>query len=166
MKQHFQTFAAYNRWANQRLYAIVARVTDHDYRRDLGAFFDSLHGTLNHILVGDRAWLRRLTGEGPAPASLDEILYDDFSGLRAARDAEDKRIVAYVDGLDDAAFSRTVVYANMNGERHEQPVAQILSHVFNHQTHHRGQAHGLLTQLGHAAPALDLMYYLRQTAPE
>ena len=166
MKQHFQTFAAYNRWANQRLYAIVARVTDHDYRRDLGAFFDSLHGTLNHILVGDRAWLRRLTGEGPAPAGLDEILYEEFSELRAARDAEDQRIVTYVDGLDDAAFSRTVAYANMSGERHEQPVAQILAHVFNHQTHHRGQAHGLLTQLGHAAPALDLMYYLRQPPPE
>ncbi len=166
MKQHFQTFAAYNRWANQRLYAIVARVSDHDYRRDLGAFFDSLHGTLNHILVGDRAWLRRLTGEGPSPASLDEILYDDFSALRAARDGEDKRIVAYVDGLDDTAFARTVAYASMDGERHQQPVGQILSHVFNHQTHHRGQAHGLLTQLGHAAPVLDLMHYLRIAPPE
>ena len=166
MKPHFQTFAAYNRWANQRLYAIVSRVTDHDYRRDLGAFFGSLHGTLNHILVGDRAWLRRLTGEGPAPASLDEILYEDFSALRAAREAEDKRIVGFVDGLDDAALSRIVAYASMSGERHQQPVAQILAHVFNHQTHHRGQTHSLLTQLGHAAPALDLIYYLRQTPPE
>ncbi|MCB9949095.1 MAG: damage-inducible protein DinB [Rhodospirillaceae bacterium] len=166
MKPHFAMFAAYNRWANQRLYAIVARVTELDYRRDLGAFFGSLHGTLNHILVGDRAWMRRLTGEGPTPSSLSEILYDDFSELRAARDAEDLRIIAYIDSLDEAAFARTLAYASMNGERHEQPVAQVLAHVFNHQTHHRGQAHGLITQLGHAAPALDLLYFLRQAIPE
>jgi len=72
MHEHFRTFARYNRWANARLYAAAAVLPDGDYRADRGAFFGSLHGTLNHILVGDRVWLARITGRGEAPKRLDE----------------------------------------------------------------------------------------------
>ena len=100
MQKHFAVFAAYNRWANSRLYDAVAKLSDADYRTDRGAFFGSLHGTLNHLLVTDRIWMRRITGTGPQPTRLDEILFEDFAPLAEARRAEDERIVAYVDGLD------------------------------------------------------------------
>lgn len=160
--EHFRTFARYNRWANGRLYAAVASLPDADYRADRGAFFRSLHGTLNHVLVGDRIWMRRMTGEGPAPSRLDEILFEDLAGLHEARAAEDERIVAFVDGLADARIMAGLTYQNTSGKSFTQPLAQILAHFFNHQTHHRGQAHTILTSLGHDAPELDLIFFLRQ----
>ncbi len=161
MKAHFETFARYNAWANQRLYTAVAEVPDAQYHEDRGAFFGSVHGTLNHILVGDRAWLTRITGEGTPPASLDQILCEGFATLRQARTAEDDRIVRVVGGMDEARLAGTLKYRNMRGEDMEQPLAQVLAHVFNHQTHHRGQAHTLLSQMGYEAPPLDLVYFLR-----
>jgi hypothetical protein len=94
----FRMFAGYNAWANERLYSAAAMLSDSEYRADHGAFFGSVHGTLNHLLVGDRIWMQRLTGEGEAPARLDAILHEDFGALRAAREAEDARIVAFVEG--------------------------------------------------------------------
>lgn len=85
MRLIFQMFAGYNEWANARLYAAVGELPDADYRADHGAFFKSVHGTLNHLLVGDRVWMQRLTGKGDAPTSLDAILCDDLKSLRAAR---------------------------------------------------------------------------------
>lgn len=162
LKQHFATFAAYNRWANERLYEVVASLSDGQYREDRGAFFGSLHGTLNHILVGDRAWLSRLTGEGESPPRLDIILYQGFDDLRAAREAEDERIIRYTAGLDDARLSADLHYRNIAGEANSQPLPLVLAHFFNHQTHHRGQAHDLLTQFGCDAPPLDLIYFIRE----
>jgi len=86
--------AGYNAWANRRLYDAAAELDDADYRADHGAFFSSVHGTLNHLLVGDRIWMHRFTGEGPSLTKLDAILYEDFAELRAAREAEDDRIAA------------------------------------------------------------------------
>lgn len=161
MKEHFETFARYNVWANHRLYETIAPLPDAQYREDRGAFFGSLHGTLNHILVGDRAWLCRITGAGTQPASLDQILYDDFASLRQARVAEDERIIRIVEGLDAERLAGTIAYHSMTGGSFKQPLAQVLAHLFNHQTHHRGQAHTLLSQLGREAPPLDLAYFLR-----
>ena len=162
MHEHFQTFARYNQWANDRLYAAAAALLDADYRADRGAFFRSLHGTLNHLLVADRMWLRRMTGAGNAPDRLDATLFEDFSALRAARAAEDERLIGYVDGLDEARLQTDLAYRNTSGKEFTQPLAQVLAHVFNHQTHHRGQAHTILTGLGRDAPELDLIFYLRQ----
>ena len=164
MKAHFQTLAGYNRWANQRLYEAVAALSDAQYRQDAGAFFASLHGTLNHILVGDRVWLRRLTGEGPQPARLNEILFEDFASLRAARAAEDERIVALIESYGDADWDRVLRYANMSGATQETPIREVLAHFFNHQTHHRGQAHAILTSLGQKSVELDLILFLRARA--
>lgn len=164
LKPHFLTLAQYNRWANRRLYDAAAALSDEDRRRDLGAYFGSLHGTLNHLLVGDYLWFRRILGTGPKPARLDEVLHEDFAELRAAREAEDERILATVEALDEARLVAPLDYATVAGDRFSQPLSEVLTHVFNHQTHHRGQAHGLLSQLGQAPPPLDLVYLYRERA--
>ena len=161
MHDHFRMMARYNRWANARLYDAAATMGA-DYAKDAGAFFGSMHGTLSHILVADRIWLRRLTGEGPEHRALDERPHDDLAALRAAREAEDERIVAFVGELDADALSGTFTYVPItNPEPITQARAPVLAHVFNHQTHHRGQAHTILTSLGHDAPALDVIYFQR-----
>lgn len=164
MKPMFEMLAGYNAWANQRLYDAVAALADTDYRADHGAFFGSVHGTLNHLLVGDRVWMHRFTGAGPSPARLDEILHDDFDGLRAARKAEDARIIAYVASITPDDLEGTISYRTISNPADiEQRLDLALVHVFNHQTHHRGQVHALLTRIADAAPSLDLILYQRQT---
>lgn len=158
MKQHFEQFASYNRWANARLYEVALALGEADYRRDVGAFFKSLHGTLNHLLVTDRIWMKRLTGEGNHPDRLDAILHEDRSELALARADEDDRIVKFVASLDEKTIAGTLAYANTSGKRFEQPRAEILAHLFNHQTHHRGQAHTILSICtGQGPPSLDLL---------
>ena len=162
MKAHYATFARYNAWANRHLYDAAAKLSDADYRADRGAFFKSMHGTLNHLLATDRIWMQRFTGTGEAPQRLDAILHERLADLRAAREAEDGRIVAYIEGLDEAAFAGVIRYRRVSTpEEFVQPLAPALAHWFNHQTHHRGQAHMILTSLGKTAPELDLLYFQR-----
>lgn len=162
MLRHFRMFADYNRWANGRVYAAAADLADEDYRADKGAFFGSVHRTLNHILVADRIWLKRITGEGEAPGALDTILFDDLTSLAIVRTAEDERIIDYLEDLPEAELSRPVTYSNVAGTSHfTQPLSTILAHVFNHQTHHRGQAHGIITAVGGPSLTLDLIYFQR-----
>ena len=163
MKPHFAMMARYNAWCNERLYEVAAQLSDADYRADRGAFFRSVHGTLNHILVADRIWMRRFTGEGEAPNRLDAILFEGFAELRAAREKEDVRIASYIDGLSEADLAGRFRYRTItNPTDVEQPLAPALMHFFNHQTHHRGQVHCLLTGLGRDAPSLDLLLLQRQ----
>jgi uncharacterized damage-inducible protein DinB len=164
MKPIFEMLAGYNEWANRRLYDAAGALADADYRADHGAFFGSVHGTLNHLLAGDRVWMHRFTGEGPSPTRLDEILFDDFAGLRAAREAEDARIAAYVASLEPSDLDRTIRYRTISNPADiEQELKLALLHVFNHQTHHRGQVHCLLTRITDVAPSLDLILYQRDT---
>jgi uncharacterized damage-inducible protein DinB len=162
MKAHYTTFARYNAWANRRLYDAAAKLSDADYRADRGAFFKSMHGTLNHLLATDRIWMQRFTGTGEAPQRLDAVLHEHLADLRTTREAEDRRIVAYIDGLDAAALEGVIRYRRVSTpEEFVQPLAPALAHWFNHQTHHRGQAHMILTSLGKSAPELDLLYFQR-----
>lgn len=164
MKSLLEMLAAYNMWVNRRLFDAAAQLSDADYRADRGAFFGSLHGTLNHLLVGDRIWMHRFTGTGEAPDRLDAILYEDFAPLRAARGAEDARIRDYVGALTAADLAGTIRYRTTRSPTEiEQQLAPLLVHFFNHQTHHRGQAHCLLTEIAGAAPSLDLLVYQRET---
>ncbi len=166
MRSRYPMFAGYNAWCNARLYEAAAALTDAEYRADRGAFFKSVHGTLNHLLVGDRIWMRRFTGEGEPPPGLDAILYDDFADLRAARTAEDARISGYIEGLTEADFAGTLRYRTVTRPQDiEQPLGPALDHFFNHQTHHRGQAHALLSAaIGNdATPSFDLIVYQRET---
>lgn len=149
MKQHFMMLAAYNQWANERIYEASADLGEDEWGQDAGAFFKSMKGTLNHLLVADRVWMKRFTGEGDAPAALETILHEDFAKLHAARQAEDKRIVQWVGSLSDKAFAGRFTYMTVTDMRTiSQRLAPALDHVFNHQTHHRGQAHMILTVLG------------------
>lgn len=158
----YQHFARYNRWANERLYTSVADLSQDEFGRNCAAFFGSMRGTLNHLLVADRIWMRRLTGEGPAPTALDTILFERFPDLRAARAEEDAKIVDYVDSLDDARLTAPLAFASLAGAPDERPLWQILSHLFNHETHHRGQAHTLLSQMGRTPPPLDFYIFVRE----
>jgi uncharacterized damage-inducible protein DinB len=163
MLAHWQMFAGYNAWANARVYEHAARLSDADYRADRGAFFKSVHGTLNHLLVTDRIWMRRFTGEGDAPTQLDAILHEGLPDLRAARKQEDTRIATFIDSLDEVRLTRPIRYMAISKPAQiEQELAAALAHFFNHQTHHRGQVHGLLTGLTSEGPCLDLVAYQRQ----
>jgi uncharacterized damage-inducible protein DinB len=164
--ERYRMLAAYNAWANERIYDAAEKLPDADYRADRGAFFKSMHGTLNHMLVADRLWMHRFTGDGPSPTQLDEILFEDLAPLRDARRAEDRRIIAYVDGLDGENLAREFTYRTVtNPTTVVQPLAPALDHFFNHHAHHRGQAHCLLTTIGGRdfAPSLDLILFQRNT---
>lgn len=158
MKAHFEQFASYNRWANARLYEAALTLSDPDYRRNVGVFFGSMHGTLNHLLVTDRIWLKRLTGEGDHPDRLDAIMYEDRSRLALARADEDERIATFAASLDDDTIAGMLKYANSTGRQFEQPRSEVLTHWFNHQTHHRGHAHAILSIVtGREPPSLDML---------
>ncbi|MPR06983.1 DinB family protein [Microvirga tunisiensis] len=164
MKPHFAMMAGYNAWCNERIYDVVAQLPDADYRADRGAFFKSVHGTLNHLLVADRIWLKRFSGRGDAPNRLDAILFENLDDLRDARHREDERIIAYIDSLSEADLGGRIRYKTItNPVEIEQPLAPALIHFFNHQTHHRGQVHGLLTGFGLEAPSLDLILFQRKS---
>jgi uncharacterized damage-inducible protein DinB len=163
MKAHYTTFAGYNAWANRRLYDAAAKLSDADYRADRGAFFKSMHGTLNHLLTADRVWMHRFTGQGPSPDKLDAIQHERLADLGVARAAEDRRIIDYVDGLSEQQLEGTIRYRRVSTpEEFEQALAPALTHFFNHQTHHRGQAHSILCSFGHRDLVLDLLGYQRE----
>jgi len=165
---HFRQLAAYNRWANARLYTAAWDLSEQAYRLHIGVFFGSLHGTLNHLLLTDRLWLKRLTGEGDHPNQLNAIIYDNRADLTRARMAEDNRLIAVINKFDDAALASLLSYKTTSGMPHSQALSTILMHLFNHQTHHRGQAHGCLSILtGAEPPVLDLLAFQRGgTAPD
>jgi uncharacterized damage-inducible protein DinB len=164
MTNHFPMLAAYNAWANRRVYEAAAKLPHADYRADRSAFFKSVHGTLNHLLVADRLWMRRFTGEGEVADRLDAILFEGLGDLRGAREAEDARIIRYVEGLSQSDLDARLRYRTISNPGDvEQPLAPALVHFFNHQTHHRGQVHALLTGLVGDAPSLDLIAFQRET---
>jgi len=166
--ENFRQLADYNHWANRRIYAAALAMPDEQYRQPTGVFFGSLHGTLNHLLVTDRIWLKRLTGEGEAPNRLDTILFEDRSELARARMAEDARLKRVVDAYSEADLDRPVNYHTTSGAPQQQALKDILLHLFNHQTHHRGHAHACCSILtGKEPPPLDLLMFQRgMPAPE
>ncbi len=158
---YFQRLARYNRWANGVLYSAAADLPESEYFKDKGAYFGGLHATLTHLVVTDRIWMKRLSGEGETYTDLKARPFDTFQALAAAREAEDAWIIAWVDSLNDGHFAETFEYRNMAGDPFKSPLDLVLGHFFNHQTHHRGQAHALLSALGHDAPSMDIIYFTR-----
>lgn len=150
--------ARYNTLANGRLYGACAEVDDAVRKRDVGAFFGSLHGTLNHLLLGDRIWMARFAGETVPSTGLDAILFEDFTALGAERRAMDARIESFFAAPPADFWSRPLRYVNNEGRVFEDAPTLVVPHFFNHQTHHRGQAHALLSLLGlgRRTPVLDL----------
>ncbi len=158
---HPAVFSRYNRWANARLYAACGDLGREAYMAPRPSFFGSIHATLNHILVADMLWLGRLRGT-PVTLALDAELHRELEDLRAAREAFDRDLVDHCDDLETGWQEAVLSYANSRGEPFETPLVQVYWHLFNHQTHHRGQVHGLLSQAGVAPPPLDLIYFLRE----
>ncbi|WP_119460700.1 DinB family protein [Rhodospirillaceae bacterium SYSU D60014] len=163
-RSYFQRLARYNAWANRRLYDACGRLTRADYVAQRAAFFGSIHKTLNHLLVADRIWLGRFMGKSAGIDALDQILFDDFDALRAARIEEDERILTLVSGYSDSALQGVLAYRNVAGEAKTTPLVWALAHFFNHQTHHRGQAHAMLSGTPVPPPPLDLLYFLPEDA--
>jgi len=158
---HFPLMARFNTWVNERLYESVAQLSDDEYQLERGAFFGSIHNTLNHLLVVDRLWTGRIKGVDQGISSLDEILYKDFASLRVARRREDERLTELVEGLSEKQLQRPVTYRRIIGDGVEEArVDHILLTLFNHQAHHRGQVHTMLTQAGVTPPPLDVILFL------
>jgi uncharacterized damage-inducible protein DinB len=160
--------ARYNRWMNDKLYALSATLSDEARKRDAGAFFKSIHGTFNHLLLADRVWLGRFTS-ATVPAgfmgphgirSLDQELFADFEELRRERALTDDELSAWVSGLTPERLAAPLVYIR-RGHTIECPLWWAVSHVFNHQTHHRGQVTTLLMQEGCDPGVTDLFAMLR-----
>jgi uncharacterized damage-inducible protein DinB len=159
---NFRRLADYNRWANLRLYGAALEMPEELYRRPTGVFFGSLHGTLNHLLVTDRIWLKRLTGAGEHPDRLNAILYENRQELLGARIAEDARLIGVIASYSDGDLDKAVAYQTTSGKPYTQALQDILLHLFNHQTHHRGQAHACCSILtGAEPPSLDLLLFQR-----
>jgi uncharacterized damage-inducible protein DinB len=165
MTELWAQYVRYNRLANEQLYEACAALSDEERRRDLGAFFRSVHGTLNHLLLGDTIWMTRFEGGVHPSTHLDAILFEKFGALREARRAMDQRIEAFFADPPAGFFERALRYVNNAGIDSEDPVTVILPHFFNHQTHHRAQVHTLLSQLGRDPPVLDLHRVLRPNPP-
>jgi uncharacterized damage-inducible protein DinB len=156
--EYARTMATYNAWMNEKLYAACAQLSDAQRKRDLGAFFRSIHGTLNHILLADRIWMGRFRGQ-PYPAkTLDQELYADFEALRAARVQMDGEIADWIASLGAADFATQLSYVGIvNPEPRSCALWLAIVHFFNHQTHHRGQVTTLLKQSGIDPGVTDLI---------
>ena len=163
---HARTMARYNRWMNRKLYECSAGLSDGERKRDRGAFFKSIHGTLNHLLVGDSVWMGRFVGPVFVPTSLAQELHADFGELRRAREAMDARILDWADALTQEKLAAELRYTSIvNPAPRVMPMALAVAHFFNHQTHHRGQATTLLMQRGIDPGVTDLMWIAQQDEP-
>ena len=153
---HFQILARYNTIANQRLYEACSQLNENDYRMARSGSLGSIHALLNHILLGDRIWMSRFEGGGRTTPPLATILYDDFAALRVARAEEDSRIERFFSGINSEALNRPLTYTNSQNKDFVDLLPVAVMHLFNHQTHHRGQIHIMLAQTPVKPPSLDL----------
>ena len=172
-KETFQLLAEYNRWMNAKLLDAASKLSDDDLRQDKGAFFGSVLGTLNHLLVGDIIWLQRFSlspnhfpslervGAVVTPDSLDALLYANLDSLRTARQELDADIVSFCDEISAAQLAQKLDYKNFIGDSFTDPLGLLIQHLFNHQTHHRGQLTTLLSQSGIDVGPTDLLVCIR-----
>ena len=161
--------AQYNQWLNEKLYCTTGQLCDDALTKDQGAFFKSILGTLNHIMVGDLIWLKRFANHPAAypaldyvrnietPKSLEQVLYINFSELSDKRKLLDQVIIDWCQQLSDIDLSAILTYHNMKGEPATKNFGSLIQHFFNHQTHHRGQLTTLLSQNGLDVGETDLL---------
>jgi len=162
--EHFRAMARNNAWSNHRLLAACAGLSAADYKAKRTSFFPSIHLTLNHILIVDWYYVDALEGGGRGPALYaDEEPCANLATLDAAQRAADRRLVAFCDRLDPAGLDTVVTLVRSADTRHDERAADVLSHLFVHQIHHRGQVHAMLSGTGVAPPQLD-EFFLSQDA--
>lgn len=165
LAEHFVEMARNNAWANHRLYAACARLTDAERRAERTSFFRTIQRTLAHVLVVDAYYVGTLAdGRAPRPSGDAEDAFDDFERLRAAQAASDRRLCLYCEELTDDALGATIVLEGAGGDPVPERLVDVLAHLFQHQTHHRGQVHAMLWGTSVAPPQLD-EYFLAHEAP-
>lgn len=156
---YVQRLARYNRWQNENLYGAAGRLSDDERRRERGAFFGSIHGTLSHVLWGDYTWMARFS-DVPKPAvgiAGSKTLYPDWDSLKRERTAMDDKIIRWSNEVDSGWLAGEHIWFSNAAQREvSRPVWELVAHLFNHQTHHRGQVHAMLTQAGSKPGDTDL----------
>ena len=164
-----QLMAHYNQWMNQRMYAAASRLEANLLMKDQGACFGSVFGTLQHLAVGDTIWLLRFATHpsgfaslaplqhGPKPTALNQPLFAHWADLQAYRQKLDATLVAWSQEIQPAHLAQPLHYTNMAGVKQCKAFAPLVTHIFNHQTHHRGQASTLLHQMGVDVGVTDLL---------
>ncbi|MFC3285043.1 DinB family protein [Litchfieldella rifensis] len=169
LKHHFELMASYNQWMNSKVYEAASRLNETDLVKDRSAFFGSILGTLNHIVVGDTIWLKRFAthpscttslrevADLPSPTSLDQIVSNDFRSLSEHRVFLDEKIIDWISELSDSDLDYVLSYHNTEGVAVNKRFSSLLLHFFNHQTHHRGQVSTLLSQAGEDIGVTDLL---------
>jgi len=162
---YVRTMAAYNTEMNRRLYGAAARLSEAERRAPRGAFWGSIHGTLVHILWGDSQWMSRFDNwpRPPIPIKESDHFIEDFAELAAARDKADADIARWAGTVDASWLDEDLVWFSGAASREiRAPKRLLVAHFFNHQTHHRGQAHALLTAAGEATGDTDLLLIVPQ----
>jgi uncharacterized damage-inducible protein DinB len=159
-RDHFLMLARYHVWATDRLLdRHVAKLSDGEYKRDVGLFFKSVHGSLNHLLVAEHGlWFQRFARGQSPKRKLDEEVHTDRTALHAALKQAVRDWLPAIESWDEARFDGTLHYTSTEGVTRTVPFTPALTHVFNHGTHHRGQITAALTGLGHEGPELDLLF--------
>ena len=152
----FRTLAGYNKVANARLYEQCGQLELAEYRRERRGSFGSIHALLNHTLLGDRIWMSRFEGGGSTTPPLNTILFETFAELSKARSEQDAGIESFFANVDDGFLSRSLGYTNSLGKACTDSAPHAVLHFFNHQTHHRGQVHVMLSQTDVRPPSLDM----------
>ena len=156
MLDAFRMFARYNRIANERLYEKCGQLDPVEYRRERKGSSGSIHGLLNHVLLGDRIWMSRFAGRGHTTPPLNSILFESFAELRSARAAQDEEIEAFFAQTDTDFLQKQLPYTNNQGKDYVETAPVAVLHFFNHQTHHRGQVHVMISQTDIKPPSLDM----------
>ena len=154
---YYELMAQYNKWMDSKLYSVCAQIPDAERRKDMGAFFKSIHGTLNHIYFGDIAWIERLRDQKFTSRELGVDLFDDFQELREAQAKMDDEILAWSQSLSEEFLQKPYDYvSNVDMKTRIIPTWVLAVHMFNHQTHHRGQLTTLIKQLGYEPGITDI----------
>jgi uncharacterized damage-inducible protein DinB len=167
-RDHFLMLARYHVWATDRLLDLhVAPLSDDEYKRDVGLFFKSVHGTLNHLLVAEHGlWFQRFANGQSPRRKLNEEVHTDRTTLQATLKQAAREWLPAIESWDEARFDGALTYTSTEGVTRALPFTPTLTHVFNHATHHRGQISAALTMLGHEAPDLDLLFRLVAAAAQ
>ena len=157
---NFQLLANFNKWTNEKIITSCKKLTETEYKKDRGAFFSSIHGTLNHLLVVDRAYIFHIEKKDHGLKSLDQILYENLFQLEEARIKEDKHLVDLVNNLSKESIHKEITYQGFETGKQTYTINMILMTLFNHQTHHRGQIHNMLSQAGVIPPQIDIINFI------
>lgn len=157
--RYVSQFAKYNQWQNSNLIEAADRLTDEQRKKNVGAFFGSIQGTLSHLLWGDSIWLDRLTHTPYQASPIDEsgTVWSDWEQYKIARKAMDERFISWSETVTNDWLSGMLTYKTSRGIETTKPIDLLVVHIFNHQTHHRGQAHCLLTHFGVATKDTDFL---------